>query len=434
MKRILPFLLLIIAITLQANAQQYLHQVIVLNEGYFDYNNQQQVVPVTVGTYNPSTRAYTTFDFISGSRFATDVLVDNGNIYVAADNKIIRYDANTYAQTGLINLSGVRKLAIWNNQLLATRGEFMQTFTDYFEVFDKNTMSFIYSLPVNNGPGFASEGMVIRNDSCYIAINNGFDWGNYKGLVGVVDLAQQTYVREISLSGGAVNPENIVLSGSKIVTVNNNDFTSTSISTIDIQSGLQSTTSVVNGTGCSTSALCTNAAGDQVFYQAFGDIAIGRFDINSSASLSPVNIGKGIYGMEINPINNDIYCGVTDFTSTGKVFIYYGNGFPKDSFAVGVSPGNFAFDLRNATSVQQVDAQLFSVYPNPAADYLEISANISAPYTLTISDILGRIVYSLASNSTQDLKYVNVSKLPAGIYSLTLNSIQTSRSIRFDKK
>ena len=51
-------------------AQTYLHQVIVLSEGRYDYVNLVQDVPVTIGSYHPVNETYMVFDTITGSRFA----------------------------------------------------------------------------------------------------------------------------------------------------------------------------------------------------------------------------------------------------------------------------------------------------------------------------------------------------------------------------
>src|SRR5438128_4392090 len=82
---------------LAANAQNYyVHKVIVLNEGHYDYVNQVQTVPVTVGAYDPSMHVYAVFDTIQNARFASHVMIDGSSIYVAADSQLIRYDADSY--------------------------------------------------------------------------------------------------------------------------------------------------------------------------------------------------------------------------------------------------------------------------------------------------------------------------------------------------
>ena len=72
----ITFALSAILLSFSSFAQQYLNQVIVLNEGHYDYVMQQIVKPVTVGYYIPQTNTYTTFDTIEYARFATDVVVE----------------------------------------------------------------------------------------------------------------------------------------------------------------------------------------------------------------------------------------------------------------------------------------------------------------------------------------------------------------------
>src|SRR5438105_2629925 len=59
-----------------ASAQPYVHQVIFLNEGHYDYTNQVQTVPVTIGVYSPVTKIYSVVDTIPNARFGSDVIVD----------------------------------------------------------------------------------------------------------------------------------------------------------------------------------------------------------------------------------------------------------------------------------------------------------------------------------------------------------------------
>jgi len=400
-----------------SNAQNYLHQVVIVNEGYYNYSTATQVVPVSVGVYNPTTKVYQSIDVISGSKFASDVIVDNGFIYVAADNKILKYDANTYALVKQVNLAGVRKLAIWNNQLLVSRGEYLATYNSYFQVYDKNSLNFIYELTTTNGPAYASDKIVVNNDTAYIAVNNGFDFGNYKGIIGVVNLNAQNYKREITLANNATNPENLMLAGNDLITVNNNDFTSSSVSKMSTKSAAGNSLTIISGSGCSTSAMATISNNDYVLYQAFGTTSLGKFDLNGFQNVSPVAINKEIYGIAVNPINNEIYTGVTDFSTKGKIYIHYANGFPKDSFNVSVSPGNIAFDLRTATGVENVNSKFeTSIFPNPANNEIQIIGNYTKAQ-VTIFDLLGKSVLNTTASSTES---VNISNLSKGAYMIKI--------------
>ena len=274
MKRKITFItaaLLLIAITLQAQFN-YVHQLIVVSEGHYDYVNNVQTVPVTVGAYNPSTHSYVPFDTITNARFASHVIVDGSNIFVAADHYLIRYDADNFQRLASVTVPGIRKIAVWNNQILVSRGEYLQTFNSYFQVYDKNNLGLLYELPVSAGPQFASEGIVIKNDVAYVAINNGFDFGNEVGLIGRIDLINHAYINEINLGHEGKNPENIILDNDHIYTVNNTDYTTSSISNLALSTLTVTTTNLMTTTGCGASVYSDN----YVLFQVLGENQIGR--------------------------------------------------------------------------------------------------------------------------------------------------------------
>ncbi|MCH8904416.1 MAG: hypothetical protein IIA45_10935 [Bacteroidetes bacterium] len=176
--------LAIINISNQLLAKVYLHQVIVLNEGRYDYAADTQAVAVTIGTYDPVTGIYSDFDTITEARFASDVQIHGDFIYVAADTLLIKYDKYSLERVATQTVKGIRKIALWNNLVLVSRGEFLATFNAYFQVFNQSDLSFIYEIDTVMGPKYASGGIAVIGDTAYVAVNNGFDWGNYVGYWG----------------------------------------------------------------------------------------------------------------------------------------------------------------------------------------------------------------------------------------------------------
>ena len=150
MKKILIILTLLY--TQITFTQNYVHQVLILNEGYYDYTSSQIIEPVTIGSYDPSTQSYIQVAIIDSVRFASDLIIDNNYFYVAADNKILKYNLNDYSLVQEIILPGVRNLIIHNNYLYATRGEYMATYNSYLHVYDKSNLNFIYEFDTLNGP------------------------------------------------------------------------------------------------------------------------------------------------------------------------------------------------------------------------------------------------------------------------------------------
>ena len=138
-------------------------------------------------------------------------------------------------------------------------------------------------------------------------------------------------------------------------------------------------------------------------------------------------INKGIYGIAVNPINNEIYTGVTDFVSFGKVYIHYANGFPRDSFNVSVNPSGIAFDLRQASGLSAVELNnQLTVVNNLVADQLVYSLNSTKNENLSIVSADGKVVKTCVSNANATTNTVNVSDLSAGVYMLKWNAASTS--------
>ncbi len=401
-------------------AQQYLHQVVVVNEGRYDYTNNIQAVPVTVGVYHPLTKQYQVIDTILGSKNASDAKVDNGFIYVAADNKIRKYDANSYALVGQINLSSVRRLSFWNNYLIATRGD-VNRLNSYLQIFDKTSMTLVQALDTISGPNYDAEGMVVRNDSVYVAVGNAFQYNNYKGLVEVYNLNLNARSRTINLPSNATNPENMMFDGTRLLTLNNNDFTNSSVSTLEFNGNPSLTTTIVSGSGCSSSALTFSSAAHYVLFQSQhypsiqSDSFIGKFDVSSKILATPLHINQTVYGMAVDSITGNIYTGNTDYVSYGKIYIRAANGSVLDSFNVSVSPGEIALDLRTATGVALVENNFTtSIYPNPTSNVINVLGNFEKAH-VQIFDVSGRM---LMQQAIQQHQSISIANLAAGIYTL----------------
>ncbi|MBK6776007.1 MAG: hypothetical protein IPG74_09270 [Flavobacteriales bacterium] len=229
----------LMAVGLAASAQQYVHQVVVLSEGYFDFGTQTQVMPVTLYSYDPAQGTTQPVAVINNARFGTHVQVEGPYIYVAADSFLLKYDADTYMLLDQEIVTGIRRFDFWNDFIILSRGE-VGGLPHYLEVRDKNTFDLEYIVAPADGLSHSGEDVVVVGDKAYIAVNNAFDWGNVVGYVGVLDLVNETY-SQIDLGPGGTNPENIMVDGARLWTLNNTDFTGSSISRIDLANSSPST-------------------------------------------------------------------------------------------------------------------------------------------------------------------------------------------------
>lgn len=394
---------------LLCSAQQYVHQVLVLNEGYFDFSTQSQVVPVTLGSYDPLGQSYTTVATIDDSRFGNHVALDGNHIYVAADQRLLKYDANTYALLDEASVTGVRRFAFWNDQLVITRGE-VGGLPHYLEVRDKSTLDLLYTIDGTVLP-HSCEAVVVQDDVAYIAVNNGFEWGNSVGYVARLNLTTGTLDTSIDLGPDGVNPEHLMLKDGVLYAFNNKDFMGSSISRVATEAGqLEYTNNVALSSGCGSSAMI----GDRIYFMEYAQNVLNRYDLATAAVQDTLPNSPSTYGLIDDPINGVMYGTTTDFFSSGELHVMNYNGNIISSTAVGVSPGRLALDIREITGIDVATTAAPSVFPNPVMDILNIRADGEG--ALVITDAAGRTVRSTRATSTTNT--INVAGLAPGLYSV----------------
>ncbi|MEY4571346.1 MAG: hypothetical protein RLZ10_550 [Bacteroidota bacterium] len=392
-----------------AQAQNYVHQAIILNEGYFDYQTNEILVPVTIGSYNPANQSYQVVDTLEGMRFGSDVLIDGNFYYVAADSKIFKMDLNTHQELASANCPGVRNLGIYQNKLIATRGEYLTTYDSYLHVYDATNLSLIAALDTVQGPKWAAQNIVVDGSSAYIAVNNAYEWGNEKGIIGKLDLNNLTYGSEVDLGPDGKNPDNMFASNGIIYTVNNKDWSGASVSKLPIGSTIPTTTNISSAiTGCGTSAL----RDDKLVYQISMESTLNEFDLSLMNNVGPLS-GHTInyYELAQEPISGNLYASETDYFSFGKVHLFDAQNNELSNFDAGVSPGTIVFDVRPLSSSLNELSKTISLYPNPTSDLI----HISGAGNKTIYDLSGKIVIESSSEE------ISVAHLLSGAYILEMN-------------
>jgi hypothetical protein len=408
MKQLFTSVLLLISAF--AFSQNYLHKVLVLNEGYFDYQTNQIIDPVTIGSYDPSTQIYSVVSTLNGMRFGSDLIIDGNFYYVAADSKIYKMDLNTHQELASVVCQGVRNLGVYQNKLVATRGEYLTTFDSYLHIYDANTLSLIQAIDTISGPKWASQNIVVDGSIAYIAINNGYEWGNEKGLIGKLNLDNLSYGNEVDLGPDGKNPDNLMKLGDFLYTVNNKDWSNASVSKVALNGSSNTTVNLQSAaTGCGTSAL----RDDKLVYQISMETTLNEFDINLMNLSGPIS-GHSInyYELAQEPVSGQLYTSETDFFSFGKIHIFDDNNTELSNFNVGISPGTIVFDVRPSVGLTEQENSL-SIYPNPTNENLYLSG-FSSEKT-RILDLSGKEVISTFE------KTVNVSNLKNGAYLLENN-------------
>ena len=386
---ILFFLILQISIL---RAQEYVHKVLILNEGYFDYTLNQSVIPPTIGAYDPILETYINVDTLHAARFASDMVISGDYFYVAADNMLYKYEKNNYNLIDSNQVDGIRNIAVWNDKIFITRGDYDNTtfspifFDSYLQVYNVADLSLYHEMDTISGPKWATQNLIVNDDKLYIAINNAYEWGNEKGLIGVIDLNTMSYINEIDLGLDGINPDNMVIKEDYIYTINNKDWSGFSISQLSLLTNSVSTINLASTpTGCGTSCL----RGDKINYQISGDTILQEWDLDLLPNTgTPLSINQSFYDLSYDTINNLLYASITDYFSFGSINIYDVNNSLLSSFDCGISPGTIVFDVRTLTTEVFEENVDHSNYFNNSFDLLgrPIRSNIYLENRIILKD------------------------------------------------
>lgn len=409
-----------------AVAQQYVHQVLVLNEGYYDVSTHTQVVPVSLGSYRPSDGTYQTVATIENARFGNHVAVDGDVAYVAADHRLLKYDASTFALLAEADVPGIRRFAVWNNELVITLGE-VGGLPHYCEVRDKNTLELVHIVD-NDVLPYSCEGVQVVGDKAYLAVNNAFDWSNTVGRIGVLDLAAQQWEASIDLGPDGTDPELIFADGDAVYAFNNKDFTGSSISKMSTgDNALQYTHNVAMSSGCGSSAKVEN----RIYFMEYAQNALNRYDLTSGSVLDTLSGSPATYGLIDDPIDHVLYGTTTDFFSSGELHVLDYTGHVLGTVPVGVSPGRLALDVRSATGVEEArGSSAIHLYPNPVTDEVFVRvAGSKAGQTAEIIDCAGRVLAANRIGGASPLRF-DVSDLARGMYSVRVAGGATARFVK----
>ncbi len=319
--------------------------VCVLNAGKLDNNN--------------STITY--YDFASDSATTDVFALKNGRILGDTGEDIIQYGSKIY-------------IAVYQSSLI--------------EVVDPKTMTSIKSIPMKDAQGNATKPRTLTcaHGKVYIVL--------YSGSVAQMDTT--TYAIEKTVIVGS-NPDRSVIANNKLYVANTGGMATVKDSTISVINLSTFTEEKKIKVNLNPSGDINADSQGDVYVQSNGnygdipgkfqrieagtdkvtDIAVGvrgftvyndkayiyNFDYDASwqatnkkiivydlknekvdnESLVSSTIEKTPYSIDVNPVTGDIYLGVTDYSSLGKVYCFGNNGTEKFTFTAGLNPAKFLF-------------------------------------------------------------------------------------------
>ncbi len=195
-------------------------------------------------------------------------------------------------------------------------------------------------------------------------MNNGWAWQAEVGRVGVVDLVEGTYA-EHDLGEGASNPVALHFHNGSLFTVNNGDWSGTSVSKLDLNGTHNVITTELEGVsaGCNASAV----VGDRLALQVQGEQGLRSLDLNSwTWETEGMNDeAESAYSMTVHPQWGWICSGTTDFVAEGHVEIRTADGTLLSAVEVGVAPGTLVWqEAASTSSIERPVPSVQTVHPS----------------------------------------------------------------------
>ena len=385
MKTTLSFLLACMSLSVLGQSQLY-----VLNEGRFDWNNGVIDEAPSLGVIDLATSSYAQIASFDSIAFATDLVVQGGLGYVCLENTVMKVDLTTGEVLHEVMLEGAQELALLDGMLYVTRGGVDPAtwgpldLESHLVWLNADDMSFEGELTLTSGPQYACQAICVHNGQVVVGVNNGWVWGGEVGLVGTYDPASGLYT-EVDLGEAGKNPVALHEVDGAVLSVNNGDWSSTSVSRVVAGETLEVSTEVLAdvAAGCNASSVVSaNRLALQIDQEAGLRLVDGATGLGTGETLNPN--ASSAYSLAIHPSSDMTFSGVTDFVSEGHVEMHDDLGNLVGSVQVGIAPGTLVW---GETATDNLNDIMHGNVTWPAGTY-DLQGRAMAPHQASSGQVL----------------------------------------------
>ncbi|MBE0647679.1 MAG: T9SS type A sorting domain-containing protein [Bacteroidales bacterium] len=440
MKRIgLLSSLLIIMVTLPligfSQKAEWVEQVIVANGNKYE-STPPAADYVTVQTYNPATGVTYVFDEIK-TQSAQDVLIANGRIYVAAQDSLVMYDANTLQRLAAIADSGLSRIYLFNDKLIVSKQYPIVRF--FVEVLNANDLSLVARVQNISGD---CKGIVHTKDSIYVVVNGGFL--SSEGKLAVINYNNWTLAREINFGPNAVGINDIYSYGGLLYTINETPFGSAvfgSITSFNPSSTAFTNHQITYLVGNGAGGVKNSGVIDNLLYltmnNGIGSFNMDTYQVEDPSIFPDPGVVNHIYytSFTTDYVNSFIYMNIGNRISWGVDVVGTSTGDSVTSFQTGFNTDALALDYRVPVGIdnQSANEATVAIYPNPVENQVRIKyTGDAAVNEIVIRDLTGRTIYQ-SNEHSYSAKWVDCSSYPAGLYFVTVKTDSKTLSTKFIK-
>lgn len=377
---------------------------LIVNGGQFGNPNETANLQI----YDPVVDSSRIIDRI-GTNSVQDILTVNNEAYVLAQDSIVRYDIQTETRMAAAAFKGVstKSLEIAGQELLV--GNFYGQSKNNLEIYNKNTLAFVDTVP---SMAKAVKSILYHNGYAYIPQNeqtSGFS--DTLGYILKLDVANRGTSDTIRVNGYTGDFGQVIYnadqSGFLALNPNSNTITEVDFATL-------TPINTVIGVDFSASGESHYSRHNDTLFIKTGN-GISAMNLNTLAIADTNIVDTVVTGFSYDTLNQVFYVTQTNYFSYKYGKSYDRQGVKINDIEVGYSPEVVRIYYGSALSVAELKArpnELFSVYPNPASDYIYFENSLSQNERLQIRNVSGALVKEF---STRALNYY-VGDLPVGTY------------------
>lgn len=405
-------------------AQMVTKQIVIANGG--EYSNPNDFV--TINVFDPETQLTT--DLATIYTQSVQSLFVNGNFaFVAAQDSLVKINLESGEKVVAIGLSGVNKFGVYQDKLIVTR-QYPVT-SGFVQIRNLADLSLIKTFDEISDEAYD---VIVVADSAYISVTGG--WAATAGKLAILDLKNETFVRETDFGTAAVGISKGFQNGNELLFVCKTPYMGTSGSIIKYN--LNNSSSTVS----TFQHILGKAAGTvngQLYLMIdgnIGSISLNEMAITDLSLITDNSPNLDITACALDVVNEKIYASFSYWISpdgTGKIFDLNGN--ETGQYDVGISSEDLAVNYLDVTGFPDAGevTQQISVYPNPCLNTLAFSSAFGRASQLSVIDLAGKEVLSINS-SVGFNSPVDVSILKPGIYFLRINMDDQAFTTKFVKQ
>jgi len=407
-----------------ANAQMVTKQIVIANGG--EYSNPNDFV--TINVFDPEIQL--TADLATIYTQSVQGLFVHGNFaYVAAQDSLVKINLESGEKVAAIKLSGVNKFGVYQDKLIVTR-QYPVT-SGFVQIRNLADLSLIKTFDEISDEAY--DVMVVA-DSAYISVTGG--WAATVGKLAILDLKNETFVRETDFGPEAVGISKGFQNGNDLFFVCKTPYMGTSGSIIkyNLNNSLATVSTFQHILG-----KAAGAVNGQLYLMIdgnIGSISLNEMAITDLSLITDNSPNLDITACALDVVSEKIYASFSYWISPdgmGKIFDLSGN--ETGQYDVGISSEDLAVNYLDVTGFPDAGevTQQISVYPNPCLNALAFSSAFGRASQLSVIDLAGKEVLSI-NLSAGLTSPVDVSILKPGIYFLRINVDEQAFTTKFVKQ